>query len=78
MTPDSEQYVLVIVPVLLYKIFSTNQYKHLSLMLDDPGRVKSQIASVVHQIQRLDFDRNLVVSAINRPTFTRFTFILQL
>ena len=43
------------------KVFSTNQNKNL-LLLDDPGRVKSQIASIVCQIQRFDFDRNLVVS----------------
>ena len=43
------------------KIFSTNQNKNL-LMLDDPGRVRSQIASIVRQIQRFDFDRNLVVT----------------
>jgi hypothetical protein len=30
--------------------------------LDDPGRVTSQIASVVCQIQRFHFDRNLVVT----------------
>jgi hypothetical protein len=41
------------------KVFSTNQDKSL-LLLDDPGRVRSQIASVVRQIQRFDFDRNLV------------------
>jgi hypothetical protein len=29
-------------------------------MLDDPSRVRSQIASGVRQIQRFDFDRNLV------------------
>jgi hypothetical protein len=28
--------------------------------LDDPGRVRSQIATVVRRIQRFDFDRNLV------------------
>jgi hypothetical protein len=43
------------------KLFSTNQYKNL-LLLDDPGRVRSQIASIVRQIQRFDFDRNLVVT----------------
>ena len=42
-------------------IFSTNQYGNLQ-MLDDPGRVRSQIASVVRQIQRFDSDRNLVVA----------------
>ena len=31
-------------------------------MLDDPGRVRSQIISVVCQIQRFDFDCILVVS----------------
>ena len=29
-------------------------------MLDDPGRVRSQITIVVCQIQRFDFDCNLV------------------
>ena len=43
------------------KIFSTNQNENL-LLLDDPGRVRSQITSVVCQIQRFDFDCILVVS----------------
>ena len=43
------------------KQFSTNQYKNLYL-LDDPGRVRSQITSVVCKIQRFDFDCNLVVT----------------
>jgi hypothetical protein len=43
------------------KVFSTNQNENL-LLLDDPGRVRSQIASIVCQIQRFDFDRNLVVT----------------
>jgi hypothetical protein len=43
------------------KIFSTNHYRNL-VMLDDPGRVRSQIISVVCQIQRFDFDCNLVVA----------------
>jgi hypothetical protein len=43
------------------KIFSTNQYENLELF-DDPGRVRSQITSVVCQIQRFDFDCNLVVT----------------
>ena len=30
-------------------------------MLDEPGRVRSQLTSVVCQIQWFDFDRNLVV-----------------
>ena len=41
------------------KIFSTNQYRNL-ILLDDPGRIRSQIVSVVYQIQRFDFDCNLV------------------
>jgi hypothetical protein len=32
------------------------------LLLDDPGRVRSHIATVVRQIRRFDFDRNLVVT----------------
>jgi hypothetical protein len=43
------------------KVFSTNQTKKL-LLLDKLGRVRSQIASIVRQIQRFDFDRNLVVT----------------
>jgi hypothetical protein len=45
------------------KLFSTNQNENL-LLLDDPGRVRSQIASIVRQIhvQRFDFVRNLVVT----------------
>jgi hypothetical protein len=30
--------------------------------LDDPDRVRSQIVSIVRQIQRFDFDCNLVVT----------------
>ena len=43
------------------KIFSTNQGGNL-LLLDYPGRVRSHIISVVCQIQRFDFDCNLVVT----------------
>ena len=43
------------------KIFSTNHNRNLAL-LDYPGRVRSQITSVVCQIQRFDFDCNLVVT----------------
>ncbi len=43
------------------KVFSTNHNKNL-VLLDDPGRVRSQITSVVCQIQRFDFDCNLVVT----------------
>jgi hypothetical protein len=39
----------------------TNQHANL-LLLDDPGPVRSQIASIVYQIQRFDFDRNLVLT----------------
>jgi hypothetical protein len=45
----------------LVNIFSTN-YNNNLLLLDDPGRVRSQIASIVRHIQRFDFDRNLVVT----------------
>ena len=43
------------------KIFSTNHNRNL-LLLDDPGRVRSQITSVVCQIQWFDFDCNLVLT----------------
>jgi hypothetical protein len=43
------------------KIFSTDKDQNL-VTLDDPGRVRSQITSVVCQIQRFDFDGNLVVT----------------
>jgi hypothetical protein len=43
------------------KIFCISYNKNL-VLLDDPGRVRSQIASIVCQIQRFDFDRNLVVT----------------
>jgi hypothetical protein len=43
------------------KLFSTNQYGNL-MLLDNPGRVRSHITSVVCQIQRYDFDCNLVVT----------------
>jgi hypothetical protein len=49
------------------KVFSTNQNKNL-LLLDDPGRVRSHIASIVRQIQRFDFDRNLV-DLVTRKVF---------
>ena len=49
------------VPVLLCKIFGTNHNRNL-VLLDDPGRVRSQITSVVFQIQRFDFDCNVVVT----------------
>jgi hypothetical protein len=47
------------------KVFSINQNKN-SLLLDDPGRVRSQVASILRQIQRFDFDRNLVVEVVTR------------
>ena len=43
------------------KVFSTNHNRNL-VLLDDPGHVWSQITSVVCQIQRFDFDCNLVVT----------------
>jgi hypothetical protein len=43
------------------KIFCTNKNGNL-LLLDDPGHVRSQITSVVCQIQRFAFDCNLVVA----------------
>ena len=53
--------MLLNVPVLLCKSFST-KYDGNSVMLDDPGRVRSQITRVVYQIQRFDFECNLVVT----------------
>ena len=43
------------------KVFSTNHNRNL-LLSDYPGRVRSQIISVVCQIQRFDFVCNLVVT----------------
>jgi hypothetical protein len=43
------------------KVFSTKQDKKL-VLLDDPGRVRSKITSVVCHIQQFDFDCNLVVA----------------
>jgi hypothetical protein len=43
------------------KIFSTNEHRNL-LLLDNPGRVRSQIINVVCQIQRFDFECNLVLT----------------
>jgi hypothetical protein len=43
------------------KIFSINHNRNL-VLLNDPGRVKSQITNVVCQIQRCDFDFNLVMT----------------
>ena len=60
------------------KIFGTNQVGNL-VLLDDPGRVRSQIISVVCQIQRFDFDCHLVVARksnnMNTCTFTFKTSI---
>jgi hypothetical protein len=44
------------------KILSVNQYLKNLLLLDDLGRVRSQITSVVCQIQQFDFECNLVVT----------------
>ena len=43
------------------KYYSTNQNGNL-VLLNDPGRVRSHITSVVCQIQWFDFDCNLVVT----------------
>ena len=56
------------------KIFSTNYDKNL-LLLEDPGRVRSQITNVVFQIQRFDFECNLVV---NRKVIIRIPAVLGL
>ena len=56
------------------KIFSTNQDGNL-VLLDDPGRVRSQKTSVVCQIQRFDFDCNLVVT---RKVIIRIPAVLGL
>jgi hypothetical protein len=42
-------------------IFSANQDGNL-VLLDGPGRVKSQITRLLCQIQRFDFECNLVVT----------------
>ena len=60
-TPHGDQEALVNVPVLLCKIFSTNQDGNL-VPLDSPGRVRSHKLSVVCQIQQFDFGCNLVVA----------------
>ena len=63
-TPHSEHEVPLNVTVLLCKIFSTNHNGSL-LLLDDHGRVRSQITSVacqIHDVQRFDFGCNLVVT----------------
>jgi hypothetical protein len=55
------------------KMCSTKQHENL-VMLDDPGRVRSHITSVVCQIQRFDFDCNLYAKInnthINTPPAT--------
>ena len=45
------------------------------LLLDDPGRVRSQIASIVRQIQRFDFDSNLVPGIVFLIVMTRKVII---
>jgi hypothetical protein len=50
---------------LSVKVFSTNHNKSsllLDMLLDDPGRVRSQIKNVVCQIELDDFDCNMVVT----------------
>ena len=43
------------------KFYITNKDENV-LMLDDPGRVRSKITSVVCQIQQFDFDCSLVAT----------------
>ena len=56
------------------KIFSTNQDGNL-VLLNKPGRVRSQIISVVCQIQWFDFDCILVVT---RKVIIRIPAVLGL
>ena len=62
MTPHSEQSAPINVPVLVYKSSSANNHRENLLMLDDPGLIRCHIACVVCQIQRFDFDCNLVLT----------------
>ena len=70
----------MIVPVQLFNFFSTNHNEKL-VLLDDRGRVRSQITSVVCQIQRFDFDcilvvpRKVIIINMNTVTFTFKTSI---
>ena len=59
-----EQSVSVNAPIQLYINFSTkNPNQNVNLLLfDDPGPVRSEITSVVRQIQRFEFDCNLAVT----------------
>ena len=50
------------------KIFGTSQYYGNLVLLDDPGRVRSQITNVEGQIQRFDFDCNLDYTAVDLYT----------
>ena len=56
------------------KIFSTNQGGNL-LLLEDPGRVRSQITNVVCQIQWFDFD---CILAMSRKVIIRIQAVLGL
>ena len=58
-TPHSEHKIPVNVLVIRYKCYSTNRDGNVPL-LDDPGRVRCKITSVVCQIQQFDFECNLV------------------
>jgi hypothetical protein len=52
-----------VTPIVSNKYWHLYQFCYVNLLLlDDPGRVRSQIASIVCQIQRSDFDCNLVVT----------------
>ena len=48
------------------------------MLLDDPGRVKSQIISVVCQIQWFDFDCILVHFVVSRKVIIRIPPVLGL
>jgi hypothetical protein len=61
-TPHCEHKVMVNVSVIRYIKFSSANPNGNIVSLDDPGRVRSQIISVVLQIQGFDFECNLVLS----------------
>jgi hypothetical protein len=60
-TPHSEHEVPVNVPIILFKLFSTNQHENV-VPLDDLGRVIRQIISVVlYKINVGDLDTAVAV-----------------
>ena len=68
-TPVVSSKYLQLYQLCYVKIFSTNQNGNL-VLLDNPSRVRSQIAKVVCQIQRFDFDWILVLSRKSNSTDT--------